>query len=215
MYMTLNGHRYGCLTTYNCTWFFCKVEDALSPTQSRLLVTPAIKCGSTEPYTLLSAWLYMLTTIATESDWMYPSGCNQVVVHSHSTPTDETRTSRYKSVQLDGVLFCDEVLYGGQVTGIATGRYMNEQNVILKTIDVSKRWSGLSQFNLEVSMYAKMEDLQGTVMMYKSMGLWTLNQLGDARGFYCTCDGSHFNERSGVIVANEIQAFVDGLAAKP
>ncbi|KAJ3303403.1 hypothetical protein HDV03_003972 [Kappamyces sp. JEL0829] len=53
------------------------------------------------------------------------------------------------------------------------------------------------------------------VMMYKSMGLWTLNQLGDARGFYCTCDGSHFNERSGVIVANEIQAFVDGLAAKP
>jgi hypothetical protein len=57
IYMTINRHRYGCLTTFNQTWFFRKEEDNSNPQQSKLFVSPAIECNSNQPYTLISSWL--------------------------------------------------------------------------------------------------------------------------------------------------------------
>ncbi|KAJ3327312.1 hypothetical protein HDU91_004411, partial [Kappamyces sp. JEL0680] len=55
MYMALNGHRYGCLTTYDCTWFLKRADDASALGQSAVFVSPAIRCDSDQPYSLMAA----------------------------------------------------------------------------------------------------------------------------------------------------------------
>ncbi|KAI8901186.1 SGNH hydrolase-type esterase domain-containing protein [Globomyces pollinis-pini] len=52
-----------------------------------------------------------------------------------------------------------------------------------------------------------------TVFLYNkfSFGWYSLNDLGESRGFYSTCDGSHFNERSTAIVAQCASETLDAL----
>lgn len=48
--------------------------------------------------------------------------------------------------------------------------------------------------------------------LYKlTLGYYSYNSIGDARGFYCTCDGSHFNERSAAIALKIVLDYLSTL----
>ncbi|KAJ3269465.1 hypothetical protein HDV01_001385 [Terramyces sp. JEL0728] len=44
-----------------------------------------------------------------------------------------------------------------------------------------------------------------------SFGFYSYDSIGDARGFYCTCDGSHFNDRSAKIATDIVTDFLASL----
>lgn len=165
IYMTINRHRYGCLSTFNQTWFFKRVEDPTDPQTSLLHISPAISCSSKEPYTLTSAWIYLLLTIEKDAGWLDSSPRSSVVAKPYfalnKTIESFRENDRYNSIPLDGLVHWDKIIARSQAGAVATGSFMNMKNLIFKTIDISKRIDGLKQFNLEVSVYKTLEDLQG------------------------------------------------------
>jgi serine/threonine protein kinase len=162
-YMSINRQRYRCLTNFDNTWFFKKVETPNIPSASTLLVSPTIACNSNRPYTLLSAWLFIILTIEKNCDWMYASPYSSLVSPSfqHRNSWVKINKCKYKSINFDGLMHWENIIARSQAGGVAIGHFMNQQNVIFKTIDLSKRIDGLIQFNNEVSVYEKLEDLQG------------------------------------------------------
>lgn len=155
-YMSINRHRFGCLTTFNQTWFFKREEDPANPDQSKILVSPAIASGSKEPYTLIAAWTYIIFTIEKSDDWMYPTPFSCQV-----SPRSLDPKSKYREIKLDGLMHWQNVIARCQAGGVATGTFMDMENVVFKTIDISKRDEGLEQFNMEVEVYKRLEELQG------------------------------------------------------
>ena len=165
IYMTLNRHRYGCLTTFNRTWFFKRVEDPVNPDTSLLYISPAISCSSIEPYTLTTAWLFILLTIDKDSGWLYSSPRSSAVsIPSFSAGKRSFKQDRYNSIALDGLFHWNNIIARSQAGAVATGQFMDVDNVVFKTIDVSKKEGGLDQFNHEVSIYRELEELQGDVI---------------------------------------------------
>ena len=71
VYMSINRQRYGCLSTFDKTWFLMKMEDESNQDKSLLYVSPAISCSSRQPFTLVQAWLFILTVIEKDSGWLY------------------------------------------------------------------------------------------------------------------------------------------------
>jgi len=165
IYMTINRHRYGCLTTFNQTWFLKRVEDAANPDTSLLYISPAISCSSIEPYTLTSAWLFILLTIEKDSGWLYSSPrSSAVAISSFRSGKESFKQDRYNSIVLDGLVHWNNIIARSQAGAVATGRFMDVENVVFKTIDISKKEGGLDQFNHELSIYRDLEDLQGNVI---------------------------------------------------
>jgi hypothetical protein len=165
IYMTINRHRYGCLTTFNQTWFLKRVEDAANPDTSLLYISPAISCSSIEPYTLTSAWLFILLTIEKDSGWLYSSPrSSAVAIPFFRAGKESFKKDRYTSIVLDGLIHWNNIIARSQAGAVATGRFMDVENVVFKTIDISKKEGGLDQFNHELSIYRDLEDLQGNVI---------------------------------------------------
>ena len=161
VYMTINRHRYGCLSTFDQTWFLKKVEDESNPNNSLLYITPVISCSSNKPYTITSAWLYILMTIEKNMNWLYSSPRSSLVcAPSFAAGEKSFDKDRYKPISLDGLIHWENIIARSQAGAVATGRFMNLENVVFKTIDISKRKDGLSQFNNEVSVYQQLEEIQ-------------------------------------------------------
>lgn len=162
IYMTINRHRFGCLTSFNQTWFFKKEEDVANPNQSRMLVSPAITCNSNQPYSLTAAWLYVILTIESSTEWIYSSPfSSQVSSPSFSLMRKLTAKTKYDEIELDGLMHWQDIIARSQAGGVATGIFMDKPNVVFKTIDISKRNDGVEQFNKEVSVYRRLKKLQG------------------------------------------------------
>lgn len=175
VYMTINRHRYGCLTTFDKTWFLRKVEDPLSEHSSLLHISPVVLCNSNKPITLTMAWAYLLLKIERSTDWLYSSP------HSSAVTSPAVKTSRkcadynrYTSMCLDGLMHWKDIIGRSQAGAVAVGTFSGLPNVIFKTIDISKTPSGLKQFDYEVQMYKHMESLQGayipTLIAYGNLG---------------------------------------------
>ena len=58
-YMVINNCRYGCLSTLDRTWFIRRVVSD-HPPQSCLEISPCIPIYQTNPFTISSAWIYIL-----------------------------------------------------------------------------------------------------------------------------------------------------------
>ncbi|KAJ3304904.1 hypothetical protein HDV03_002286 [Kappamyces sp. JEL0829] len=163
-YMAINGHRYGCLSTFDQTWFFKRTDD-LHPQQPQLLVTPAIKCGQTEPYTLMSAWLYTILKIEKDNDWKYPTPCcRRSVPPLLSAMTRAAGKERYRLVPLDGLVHWQTILVHSQHSTVATGTFMDLDYVVFKIVDISKVKRASTSMDREVQLYEMMEDLQGLMI---------------------------------------------------
>ncbi|KAI3633068.1 hypothetical protein MIR68_009143 [Amoeboaphelidium protococcarum] len=163
VYMTLNRHRYGVLTTFNETVFFRKVEDPDQEGISVLECSPVIKCSQRQPYTLVGAWIYLLSLIErSANDWMYASPHRSTVVSP--ALIRKARVISYKSVNLDSYCHWTSIIYRGRYGAVALGNYADQQGVIFKTVDLSKKPDALEQFNNEVEVYKALESLQGTVI---------------------------------------------------
>ncbi|KAI3634555.1 hypothetical protein MIR68_007466 [Amoeboaphelidium protococcarum] len=163
VYMTLNRHRYGVLTTFNETVFFRKVEDPDQEGRSVLECSPVIKCSQRQPYTLVSAWMYLLSLIeSSANDWMYASPHSSTVVSP--ALIRKARVISYKSVALDAYCHWTNVIYRGRYGAVALGNLADQQGVIFKTVDLSKKPNALQKFNNEVEVYKALESLQGTVI---------------------------------------------------
>jgi hypothetical protein len=163
VYMTLNKHRFGAITTFNETVFFKKEEDTENPGSSKLLVSPAIKCGQRNPYTLMAAWTFILLTVEGSADWLYSSP-NSSAVPSPTLSTKLQHTSKeqiYISKDLNGLFKWENIIARSQAGAVAVGQYKDIKSVAFKTIDVSKRPGGLKQFKQEVEIYRALESLQG------------------------------------------------------
>ncbi|KAJ3364334.1 hypothetical protein HDU91_002628, partial [Kappamyces sp. JEL0680] len=164
LYMAVCGHRYGCLSTFDQTWFF-KREDDTCPSQPRLVVSPAIRCGQTEPYTLMSAWLYMIMTIEKDDGWMCPSMyCSMATTPSISADAHSAGMERYKPVRLDGLVHLQKFIARGDRSRVAVGRFMDLDNVVFKTVDVSKSEFCKHRLDKETEAYEKLKHLQGSVI---------------------------------------------------
>ncbi|KAJ3301738.1 hypothetical protein HDV03_000443, partial [Kappamyces sp. JEL0829] len=133
-------------------------DDPLHP---RLLITPAIPCDSNQPYSVVSAWLYMITTIEKSADWMCASPCRGLIVNPviSSQPYD-ARIDRYTPIKLDGLMYWKNIISHTRRGQVATGTFLTLVNVVFKTIDTSRFRDGHEQFNKEVEIYKKMEALQ-------------------------------------------------------
>ena len=47
-----------------------------------------------------------------------------------------------------------------------------------------------------------------------TLGYYTYDYIGESYGFYCTCDGSHFNERSAAIACKVVGGYLEKLKSK-
>jgi serine/threonine protein kinase len=103
----------------------------------------------------------MLLKIEKNSDWMYSSPFSSEVSSPSFSAKRKAVISRYQSIQLDGLIHWQNIIARSQAGAVATGMFMDIPNAVFKTIDISKRDDGLAQFNKEVSVYRKLEDLQG------------------------------------------------------
>ncbi|KAI9337318.1 hypothetical protein BDR26DRAFT_864187 [Obelidium mucronatum] len=166
VYMTVNRHRYGVLTTFDQTWFIRRNDLATSPVSltSQLEISQAISCRSVSPsLTLISAWMAFLLGIEKNSDWLYASPRSSAVVKSlpKSYPSYEIS---YNSIQLDGLMKWDKIIGRSQTGVVAIGQFLTFNKVVFKTMDISKRPTGLAHFKREVEFYRQLEDLQGSVI---------------------------------------------------
>lgn len=164
--MTINRHRYGVLTNYNETCFLKKIDVSTSPDRSVLWISPVIKCSQNHPYTLMSAWIYLLLLIEQGTDWIYSSPHSSLVaspdvnvLRKHSD-----RARRYTAKNLEGFTKWTGIITRSQAGAVAVGSYLNVQNVVFKTVDLTKHENASAQFDHEVSMYKYLESLQGTVI---------------------------------------------------
>ncbi|KAI3639769.1 hypothetical protein MIR68_002083 [Amoeboaphelidium protococcarum] len=163
VYMTLNRHRYGVLTTFNETVFLRKVDDPEQEGRSVLECSPVIKCSQRQPYTLVAAWIYLLSLIeSSANDWMYASPHSSKVVSP--ALIGKARVVNYQSVDLNAYCHWTNIIYRGRFGAVAIGNYADEVGVIFKTVDLSKKPDALEQFNNEVEVYKALESLQGTVI---------------------------------------------------
>ncbi|KAI3658610.1 hypothetical protein MP638_006392 [Amoeboaphelidium occidentale] len=166
VYMTINRYRYGVLTNYNDTCFLKKIDVPTSPHRSVLWVSPVIKCSQRAPYTLMSAWIYLLLLIEQGTDWIYSSPHSSLVASPDVNVLREhsNRARRYTAKNLEGLTKWTGIITRSQAGAVAAGTYLNVQNVVFKTIDLTKRENALAQFDHEVSVYKELESLQGTVI---------------------------------------------------
>jgi len=175
VYMSINRQRYGCLSTFNETWFFMKMEDESNHDKSLLYVSPAISCSSSQPCTLVRAWLFILSVIEKDSGWLYSTPrSSEVAIPSFASGNKSFMGNKYESISLDGLVHWDSVIARSQAGAVATGRFVNMENVVFKTIDISKRKDGLDQFDHEISIYRELDSLQGhvipTLIAYGNLG---------------------------------------------
>ncbi|KAI3641993.1 hypothetical protein MP228_011548 [Amoeboaphelidium protococcarum] len=163
VYMTINRHRYGVLTTFDETIFFRKVEDTDQQGRSVLECSPVIKCSQRQPYTLVAAWIYLLSLIESSGkEWLYvPPPISSV---QSAALFREAHVVSYKSVALDAYCHWTNVIYRGRYGAVALGNLADQQGVIFKTVDLSKKPNALQKFNNEVEVYKALESLQGTVI---------------------------------------------------
>ncbi|KAI3633895.1 hypothetical protein MIR68_008069 [Amoeboaphelidium protococcarum] len=163
VYMALNRHRYGVLTTFNETVFLRRVEDPEQEGRSVLECSPVIKCSQRQPYTLVAAWIYLLSLIeSSANDWMHASPHSSKVVSP--ALIRKARVVNYQSVDLNAYCHWTNIIYRGRFGAVAIGNYADEVGVIFKTVDLSKKPDALEQFNNEVEVYKALESLQGTVI---------------------------------------------------
>ncbi|KAI3629613.1 hypothetical protein MIR68_011048 [Amoeboaphelidium protococcarum] len=163
VYMTLNRHRYGVLTTFNETVFFRKVEDPDQEERSVLECSPVIRCSQIQPYTLVGAWIYLLSLIErSANDWMQASPHSSTVVSP--ALIRKAHVISYKSVNLDAYCHWTNIIYRGRFGAVALGNFADQQGVIFKTVDLSKKPNALQKFNNEVEVYKALDSLQGTVI---------------------------------------------------
>jgi Protein kinase domain len=175
IYMSINRHRYGCLTNFDKTWFLKKVEDDSNTSQSVVLISPPVACDSKEPYTLTSAWLYILLHIEKGTDWLYASPVSsQVSSPIFTRKRKRASNDKYSFIQLDKIIHWKEIIGRSQAGAVAIGSFKNEEDVVFKTIDISKRNDGMEQFDHEVAMYKVLQRLQGLhiprLLAYGSLG---------------------------------------------
>ena len=168
-YMTINRHRYGCLTTFDKTWFFKKMESPGSPGKSKVFVSPVILCSSKTPYTLLSAWSFIIMEIEKDSNWMYSSPHSSqvttpIIKRKNTLRKNKKNTSIYTEIDLDGLLHWENILCRGNYSAVATGTFNGTHNVIFKTIDISKKKDGKALLDNEVKIYKHLSSLQGSVI---------------------------------------------------
>ncbi|KAJ3349203.1 hypothetical protein HDU83_000679 [Entophlyctis luteolus] len=175
-YMTLNGHRYGVLTTLNQTWFLRKTEDEQKPNTPHLQVSPAIQNVASSPsLTLMKAWTALLLSIERNSDWLYLSpdcriGFAAPPVKPKPIPEHQ---QKYQSVKMDGILDWQDIIGRSQAGAVASGRFRDLDGVVFKTIDTLKKRDGLAQFQKEVEIYQHLEEFQGSVIpKFIAFGHW-------------------------------------------
>jgi hypothetical protein len=97
-----------------------------------------------------------------------------VAIPSFSAGNKSFEKDRYNSIALDGLIHWNNIIAQSQAGAVATGRFMNMEDVVFKTIDISKKYGGLDQFNHEISIYKELEKLQGcvipTLIAYGNLG---------------------------------------------
>ncbi|KAI3630694.1 hypothetical protein MIR68_012129 [Amoeboaphelidium protococcarum] len=170
--MTMNRHRYGVLSTFNETVFLRKVEDPEKEGCSLLEISPAVRCSQRRPFTLVSAWLFILAQIESHpNEWMYASPHSSNVVSP--AITRRARSISYTSDELDKFCHWKNIIARGKTGAVAVGSYASHQGVIFKTVDLSKRPEAKALFDHEVRMYYELESLQGSVIpKFYAYGTW-------------------------------------------
>jgi hypothetical protein len=69
-----------------------------------------------------------------------------------------------------------------------------------------KKYIGSDDIN---SILVPQRMIKAKLMYLCSLGFLSHNQIGEMYGLYTTCDGSHYNERSGKIIEELVEKFVD------
>jgi serine/threonine protein kinase len=87
-----------------------------------------------------------------------------VAIPSFTAGKKSFKQNRYNSIAFDGLIHWNNIIARSQAGAVATGRFMDLENVVFKTIDITKKQGGLDQFNQELSIYRDLEDLQGNVI---------------------------------------------------
>jgi serine/threonine protein kinase len=113
--------------------------------------------------------------IEKDSGWLYSTPrSSEVAIPSFASGNKSFMGNKYESISLDGLVHWNSVIARSQAGAVATGRFVNMENVVFKTIDISKRKDGLDQFNREISIYRELENLQGfvipTLIAYGNLG---------------------------------------------
>ncbi|KAI3639240.1 hypothetical protein MIR68_002770 [Amoeboaphelidium protococcarum] len=152
-YMTLNCHRYGVLTTFNETVFFRKTEAPQQEGHSVLECSPVVKCSQIKPYTLIAAWIYLLSLIERPGDQCM-----------FTPPRTSTTLLKYTPLPLDDECHWTNIISRGNIGVVAVGNFASKEGVVFKTADLSKWPDALDAFNHEVEVYKALESLQGSVI---------------------------------------------------
>ncbi|KAJ3284436.1 hypothetical protein HDU79_008120 [Rhizoclosmatium sp. JEL0117] len=168
VYMAINRHRYGVLTTLDQTWFIRRADDDFptSPcSTSRLEISPTISSSSMSPnLTLTSAWMAVLLSMELKSNWIYAPPRSSSVVNPSIQTNHPPYQKSYDSVKLDGLIDWGNSIGRSQTGAVTKGQYLYFKNVVFKTMDLSKIVGGLEHFKKEVAFYQQLESLQGTLI---------------------------------------------------
>jgi hypothetical protein len=151
-YMTVNQLKYGALSTYDKTYFFCRQQHSESDSAETLFISPAILLTSEQP-SIMHAWMYFIHLTRNGHSFPYP------VANRFEFEFTRDTESLYTA--------CDISLNDVRLLKTSVGFRLNvgkdgtEQWVYAKTFNTLDDETASERLNLEVTAYRKLHDLQG------------------------------------------------------
>ncbi|EPZ33223.1 hypothetical protein O9G_001192 [Rozella allomycis CSF55] len=167
-YMSVNSHKYGVLTNFNCTWFF---ERGFTDKEGGCLrvsrpfyhdtILPGL-CGDIGiKFNIISAFLGIV--LLSHHNWFH--------VSPFTTPNSTPKVHRKLKNKNYGVkilkqneFWLNECIANGRIGSVVRGNLWGHENVIFKLKDLTKESWKEKELKNEVSVYKKLESLQGKVI---------------------------------------------------
>lgn len=157
-YLVLNHRKAGVLTTYDMTWFFDRREEN---GEELVYVSDGIAFNSEHP-TLFQCLSYFMHNVASDTEFKSPPSSRASSARSlrESSSQEMTRSPLSQSFSADDINTGEKI--GEERTGAV---FLADSNLTaLKTLDIVKKPKLLPEIMNEISMYSKLESLQGRVV---------------------------------------------------
>jgi predicted Ser/Thr protein kinase len=166
-YLVLNHRNSGILTNYEMTWFFeRRIEEN---EEENLYVSEGVPYNR-QDITLFQCMAFFITDVACDTDFKSPPSSRKASPRQLRKPTSQ---EMIKS-PLSEVMSVDDINPGSKIGQGRTGNVFlaDFNSTALKTLDISKRPHLVQEMLNEISIYSKLESLQGKIIpTYRYSGI--------------------------------------------